>query len=212
MRVRAFREGLPPSPAEAFFTIDPRLILPDDPAWQVHDSPSDRPLKSKWHVSNGIVTALASLGVGDHRNPDPAVERPGSFRIYASGGAFSDGELSLEIASTACSHSLGVAFRFKGPDQYYLWAMNQRNGFHVIACKNADSYRPLTSNRNSYQTNMWHKLRVVLNGPKITVHLDGQKDLEATDETLRSGTFALYTWRCPGAKFRNVKFSPARAR
>lgn len=207
LKARGFREGLPPSHAEASFAVDPNIILPDDPAWKVHDLPSDHPSKCRWRAANGVATVLSHSGVGDHLNPDPAIERPGSFRVYASGSKFGDGELSLDIASTASFHTLGVAFRFSGLDQHYLWAMNQWNGLHVIACKNGDTYRALASNRNGYQTNVWHKLRIVLDGPTITVYLNGEKDLAARDETFSSGTFALYNWRCRGARFRNVKFS-----
>ena len=38
------------------------------------------------------------------------------------------------------------------------------------------------------------------------VYIDGEKDLEATDTTFDTGTFALYAWGSAGAKFRNVKW------
>ena len=75
-----------------------------------------------------------------------------------------------------------------------------------FAIKDGDSYRVLARNAKPYGRNRWHKLRVVLKGPAITVYLDGEKDLEATDATFSKGTFALYAWGCAGAKFRNVRW------
>ncbi len=49
-------------------------------------------------------------------------------------------------------------------------------------------------------------MRIVLRGPKIAVYLDGEKNLEATDETFGKGTFALYAWGCAGARFRAVRW------
>ncbi|MGD8240167.1 MAG: DUF1080 domain-containing protein, partial [Armatimonadota bacterium] len=64
----------------------------------------------------------------------------------------------------------------------------------------------LARNTGGYQANRWYSLRIVLAGPRITVYLDGEKDLEATDDTLGKGTFALYSWGSTGAKFRSVRW------
>jgi hypothetical protein len=79
-------------------------------------------------------------------------------------------------------------------------------GWHTLACKDRDNYRVLASNRKGYETDRWYQLKIVLEGPKISVYVDGEKDLEATDTTFDTGTFALYAWGSAGAKFRNVKW------
>jgi hypothetical protein len=57
-----------------------------------------------------------------------------------------------------------------------------------------------------YEPNRWYELRVVLEGPRITVYVDGEKNLEATDDAFARGKFALYSWGCAGAKFRGVRW------
>jgi len=206
LKVRSFARGLPPSQINvASFTIDPHLLPLKGPAWSVYDSPGARPSKSKWEVTDGVVTELSNLYAGNAKDDDPGTERPGTFRIYSPGGNFTDGELTLQLAASD-DGVLGVAFRFSGPDRHYVWAMAGQRGFHVLACKNGGSYRVLARSAGGYERKRWYVLRVLLKGPNITVYLNGRKDLEATDATFGKGTFALYAWRCKGAKFRNARW------
>jgi hypothetical protein len=199
---RAFPADLAPSQtSSASFVIDPHAVLPDGPRWSVYDSPGGEPAASKWQVADGVVTEVSNYHVPVPKEADLSVERPGTFRIHDPLKELADGELSLELNSSD-NDVLGVAFRFGGPDRYYVWAMERQRGYHVLACKSGDTYRLLASNDGSYEPNRWYQLRVVLAGPKITVYIDGQKDLEATDATHAGGTFAFYTWGCGGAKFR----------
>ncbi len=206
LKARAFRKGLPPSPvSSASFVIDPRLIPLEGSAWSVLDSPGAKPPRSEWKVSGGVAEELSNHFLGSAENADPATERPGTLRIYKPGGNFSDGWLELELSSSD-DDTLGVAFRLQGQDRFYLWAMDKQRGFHSLALKSGTGYRLLASNSESYEPNRWYRLEVALQGPKITVYLDGEKDLEATDPTFKKGTFALYAWGCAGAKFRSLRW------
>ncbi len=204
IKARAFAPRMPPSQtADASFLIDPAIIPIRGAHWRVLDTPGGRPPESKWQVADGVVTELSNHCKGVASDGDHRTERPGSYRVFASARSFTDCELSLELASTD-NDGLGVAFCFEGPDRHYLWAMDEQRRFHILALKDGDTYRILASRKAGYARGRWHKLRVVLDGPKIAVYLDGNKDLEATDATLRKGTFALYAWGCAGAKFRGV--------
>ncbi|MGD8240981.1 MAG: PQQ-binding-like beta-propeller repeat protein, partial [Armatimonadota bacterium] len=190
LRARAFVRGQPPSEVtEASFTIDPGIVSLGGPDWRVHDSPGASPPASNWEVSDGVATELSNHFKGEAGNSDPLVARPGTYRSYAPGRDLTDGELSLELSS-ADNDGIGVAFRFGGPGRHYEWAMDAQRGYHRLACKDGDSFRVLARNTGGYQANRWYSLRIVLAGPRITVYLDGEKDLEATDDTLGKGTFA----------------------
>ncbi len=206
VQARAFAPGMPPSHiAEARFVIDPHIIPIDGPHWRVLDSPGGKPANSKWQVAGGVVTELSNHYKSVPADADYRTDHPGSYRVYTGGRSFTDGELSLELASSD-NDGLGIAFRFQGRDRHYLWAMDEQRRFHILAVKDGETYRILASSKAGYAKNKWYKLRVVLKGPKITVYLDGKKDLEATDPTHRKGTFALYAWGCAGAKFRGVRW------
>jgi len=208
LKARTFRKGFPPSTVSAAtFVVDPTLIPPGGSDWLVQDTPGASPPKSDWKVEGGVVEERSNHYLGSATSTDPAMERPGSLFIYKGGGNFKDGKLQLQISSSD-DDVLGVAFRIQGRDRYYLWAMDRQRGFHILALKNGSSYRLLSSSSNRYEPNRWYDLEVMLEGPRITVHLDGKKDLEAADSTLERGTFALHAWGCAGAKFRNIRWIP----
>jgi hypothetical protein len=176
--------------------------------WRVYDPPDSVPDRSNWQTDDGVVTELSNLYSPpreEHKNLwGSQQERIGTMRIFEPGADHADGELSLEIAS-ADIDTIGVTFRLQDNDRYYVWAMDGA-GWHALACKDRDNYRVLASNRKGYETDRWYQLKIVLEGPKISVYVDGEKDLEATDPTFDTGTFALYAWGSAGAKFRNVKW------
>lgn len=51
-----------------------------------------------------------------------------------------------------------------------------------------------------------YEVRVRLDGPRMTVYVDGQVDLEAEDGRFAAGTLALYAWGDEGVSFRNLVF------
>jgi hypothetical protein len=206
MTARAFREGMPPSQTiEARFVVDPSIIPLDSPAWTTYDSPGANPPTSNWQVADGFVTELSNLHRGNAKDPNPAMERAGTFRIYTTTPPMKDGVLMLELASSD-DDVLGVAFRFNGPDQYYLWSMDRQRAFHALACKNGESHELLASNAKAYDQNTWYRFQLELDGPKMRVYVNGEKDFEIEDTTHQQGSFALYAWGCAGARFRNVRW------
>ncbi len=206
LQARAFRSGQAPSPvATARYIIDPAALPLAGDAWRVIDAPGGTPATSKWVVENGVAAERSNLFKGDAANVDPQTERPGTLRVYQPGDAWTDGDLALEIASED-DDGLGMAFRVKDENHYYLWAMDQQRRFHILACKNGDDYHVLAVKKAGYPANTWQKVRIQLTGPEIVVYLDGQEDLRATDATFGQGTIALYAWGSTGAKFRGVKW------
>ena len=209
LQARAFAPGAPPSQVStAEFIIDRAIIAMSARGWEVQDG-SDSARKSNWQVADGAATELSNITRGGTASTEPGAYRPGTMRVYTRGKKTTNGELTVSIAS-ADNDVLGVAFRYQGLDRYYVWSMDEERSYHALACKDGDAYRLLAHNQKGYVRNRWYEVRVVLAGNHITVFVDGEKDLEATDDTLRKGTFALYAWGCTGAKFRNVKWRAKR--
>ena len=115
----------------------------------------------------------------------------------------SNGELTLELSSDD-NDVFGVAFRMKDAEHFYLFVMDRERGFRALVRKDGDSYRVLDSNEKDYRTFHWYELRVVLDGPRMKVYVDGDLELETTDATFDGGTLALYAWGNKGARFRNI--------
>ena len=208
VQARAFSADHAPSQIiEATFIIDPDILLLDGPRWTLYDSPGGSPTASQWEVKGSMITELSNLCKGDASNNNPETERPGTMRIYTPEQPDSDGTLTLEIASED-DDGLGVAFRLQDTEHYYLWYMDRQRAFRVLTCKNGDEYRMLSCNHTGYESNHWYKVAVVLKNTDIAVYLDGELECQVTDETLHGEDFALYSWGCTGAKFRNVKWEP----
>ena len=144
----------------------------------------------------GSIDETASHPSGPYRGSGRNAVRPDPVNL-------SDGELSLEFSSDD-DDGIGIAFRMSDAEHFYLFAMDRERAFRALLRKDGNSYQVLASNEKDYRTFHWYRLRVLLDGPRMQVYLDGDLELEATDPAFAAGTFALYTAGCEGARFRNI--------
>jgi outer membrane protein assembly factor BamB len=207
IRAREFSILYPPSPvSSARFLINENVISLKNDFWAIYDAPGAEPPKSHWVIQDGIIKETSNIFKGVEGD-DPGIERPGSFRIYKGGNDFQDGAFMCEISSSD-NDTLGVAFRYQDPEHYYLFAMDEQRKYHVLALKNGGEYRALASSEKGYEVGKWYGLKISLSGSRITVYLDGEKDLEAEDGTFHKGSIALYSWGSSGAMFKNLLWTP----
>ena len=206
LNARAFMPGMAPSQmATGSFTVDPDIIPLDAAEWKVYDTPGAGPPQSQWVIANGVASEMSNHYLGEAANFDPLTDRPGTYRAHEAGGESAEGELTLEL-SCADDDGLGVAFRFADREHHYLLALDKQRAFRVLARKNGDDYQVLAQNDKGYVSNRWYEVKVVLDGAKLTVTIDGEREFEVEDDTFGTGTFALYSWGSTGARFRNVKW------
>ena len=218
LRVRTFLIGLPPSPVEpATFVIAPNLIPVKAKEWSVYNAPG---CEGQWRVENALVRQTAPIFYKSKSwwNSDATLDRPGTLRFFDPSRGWGDGELELE-ASVTTSDFAGIVFRAQGPDQYYIWSMRSfiyekyaHFAGHVLACKQADKYRVLAQNKRGHELARWHKIRIVLHGPRLSVFFDGDKEFDVTDATFAKGAMGLYSWGSVGAQFRRIRWTPVVAR
>lgn len=213
LRVRAFSaDGQVSRPGEAEYLIDPTLVDLDDSLWRVWDTdhPQVSSAPSNWSVENGVVRQRSNIFVGSATDPNPEVERYGTLRIFEGPGGsdFRDGEIEMEIRS-ADDDSIGFAFRAQDESRHYLWATDLQRKFRILARKDGDDYQVLAKNGSSYQKNTWQRVRVILQGSRITVEVDGEKDFSIEDDRFAAGTLALYSWGSDNVEFRNIVIRPA---
>ncbi len=207
LRARAFASnGRPSQVVEADFVVDPDLLPLGADLWRVEDAEGAKP-PSEWSAENGIIEQVSNVMVGGPRVMEntPAVERPGSLYLFKDGARFGDGELSFEMNSTD-DDGVGIALRYGGGHDHYLWSAHNQRPFRALAVKQGDRYEVLASVAEGYQRRQWHKVRLVFEGAKISAYFDGAKDFEIVDSTHASGTIGFYSWGNSGVKFRNVKF------
>jgi outer membrane protein assembly factor BamB len=194
----------------AQFVVDPNVLGLDRDDWRTWDAPGAKP-PGAWKETNGEISQTANtlVNLGEAMGQAPGAERPGTLRLYERGRDFQNGELSFQIKSSD-NDTVGVAFRLVDPEHYYLWLMDSERSFHALVAKDGTSYVLLATNQQSYVPGQWYGVRVVLDGPRLTVDVDGRKELEAEDVRFATGTVALYSWGNSGVTFRNVIFNARR--
>jgi hypothetical protein len=149
--------------------------------------------QEKWTVtadptapSKPNVVAQTSTAQTDYRFP----------LLISDEGSFQDLDLSVKFKAVSGSidRAGGLVFRLKDPNNYYIVRANALENnyrlYHVV-----NGRRSQFAGANLKVTSgEWHELRVEAIGNKITCYYDGNKKIEATDDTFKdAGKIGLWT-------------------
>ncbi len=149
--------------------------------------------ESKWVVmsdptapSKPNVVAQTSTDQTDYRFP----------LLIADEGSFQDLDLSVRFKAVSGSidRAGGLVFRLKDPNNYYIVRANALENnyrlYHVV-----NGRRSQFAGANLKVTSgEWHELRVEAVGNRITCYYDGNKKIEASDNTFKdAGKVGLWT-------------------
>ena len=183
---------------------------PFPPAGQVltysfdSDNPKEMPAKfhsartgqgseGKWIVtadstapSKPNVVAQTSTDKTDYRFP----------LLISDEGSFKDLELSVKFKAVEgeVDRAGGLVFRLKDANNYYIVRANALEDnyrlYHVVK----GIRRQFAGANFKVTSGVWHELRVEAVGNKFTCYYDGQKKIEATDDTFKdAGKIGLWT-------------------
>jgi hypothetical protein len=148
---------------------------------------------SKWVVmadpsapSNPNVIGQTSTDQTDYRFP----------LLIADEGSFRDLDLSVRFKAVSGSidRAGGLVFRLRDPNNYYIVRANALENNYRL-------YHVLNGRRSQFAganlkvtSGAWHELRIEAVGNKITCYYDGNKKIEATDDTFKdAGKVGLWT-------------------
>ena len=116
--------------------------------------------------------------------------------LIADEGSFKDLELSVRFKAVSGSvdRAAGLVFRLKDPNNYYVVRANALEDNYRL-------YRVVNGRRIQFAganfkvtSGEWHELRVEIVGNKIICYYDGNKKIEATDDTFKdAGKVGLWT-------------------
>src|SRR6266446_5699483 len=149
--------------------------------------------QEKWVVtadptapSRPNVVAQTSTDQTDYRFP----------LLISDESSFQDLDLSVKFKAVSGSidRAGGLVFRLKDPNNYYIVRANALENnyrlYHVV-----NGRRSQFAGANLKVTSgEWHELRVEAAGNKITCYYDGNKKIEATDDTFKdAGKVGLWT-------------------
>jgi hypothetical protein len=171
------------------FDSDPPGQMPA----KFHSARTGQGSESKWAVmadatapSKPNVVAQTSTDTTDYRFP----------LLIADGASFKDLEISVKFkaVSGGVDQAGGLVFRLKDPNNYYIVRANALEDncrlYHVV-----NGRRSQFAGANLKVTSgVWHELRVVAVGNKFTCYYDGEKKIEASDDTFKdAGKVGLWT-------------------
>jgi hypothetical protein len=149
--------------------------------------------EAKWAVmadptapSKPNVVAQTSTDKTDYRFP----------LLISDEGSFKDLELSVKFKAVAgeVDRAAGLVFRLQDANNYYIVRANALEDnyrlYHVIK----GSRRQFAGANFRVTSGEWHELKVECVGNKIICYYDGQKKIEATDDTFKdTGKIGLWT-------------------
>jgi hypothetical protein len=111
-------------------------------------------------------------------------------------GSFKDLEISVKFKAVEgeVDRAAGLVFRLKDANNYYVVRANALEDnyrlYHVIN----GSRRQFAGANFKVASGEWHELKVESGGNKIICYYDGQKKIEATDDTFKdAGKIGLWT-------------------
>jgi hypothetical protein len=158
-----------------------------------HSARTGQGSESKWAVmadatapSKPNVVAQTSTDTTDYRFP----------LLIADDASFKDLEISVKFKAVSghVDQAGGLVFRLKDPNNYYIVRANALEDnyrlYHVV-----NGRRSQVAGANFKVTSgVWHELRVVAVGNKFTCYYDGEKKIEASDDTFKdAGEVGLWT-------------------
>src|SRR6266852_4984779 len=116
--------------------------------------------------------------------------------LISDEGAFQNLDLSVKFKAVSgnIDRAGGLVFRLKDPNNYYIVRANALENnyrlYHVV-----NGRRSQFAGANLKVTSgEWHELRVEAVGNRITCYYDGNKKIEATDDTFKdAGNVGLWT-------------------
>src|SRR6266568_5946831 len=111
-------------------------------------------------------------------------------------GSFRDLKLSVKFKAVdgKVDRAAGLVFRLRDANNYYVVRANaledNYNLYHVVK----GVRREITGSEVKVTSGEWHEIRIEAVGNKITCYFDGQKKIEATDDTFGDpGKIGLWT-------------------
>jgi 3-keto-disaccharide hydrolase len=116
--------------------------------------------------------------------------------LIADEGSFQDLDISVKFKAVSGSvdRAAGLVFRLKDPNNYYIVRANAlENNYRLYHVVNGRRSQFAGANFK-VSSGEWHELRAEVVGNKITCYYDGDKKIEATDNTFKdAGKVGLWT-------------------
>ena len=198
------------TPVANAFTYVP-VLLSDDftngilQGWTVVDEGTiDAP--SLWLERSGRLMQLSNIYGGNENN-----YRKGTFLYWNDPQALGWSNYTFSVTFNSIDNDgVGVMFRYQNPSNYYKVDLDSQRNFHKLFKMAGGVETTLAAEPGAYVLASNYVLRVEMTNSEITVLLNGAVLFGGTitDNSLKAGTVALYSWGSQGVFFNNLKVTP----
>ena len=172
------------------------------PDWEIVNDPFPSGT-ARWSISNGRLMETSNVYRADRE-----YEFWQGTHIVAGSNDWTDYELSAEM-SVNDDDGIGAIIRYVDKDNYYRFIMVHdaaNDGPFRRLEKFEDGKRILLDEvKEGYDTGHGYKLQFMAIGDQISVWLDGEKVLEAKDQTFKSGKIGFMSYATDSLAIRNVR-------
>jgi hypothetical protein len=200
------------TPVANAFTYVP-VLLSDDftngilQGWTVVDEGTiDAP--SLWLERSGRLMQLSNI-YGPNANATD--HRKGTHLYWNDPQALGWSNYTFSVTlNSADDDGIGVLFCYQNPSNYYKVDLDSQRNFHELFKMAGGVETTLAAEYGGYVLASNYVLRVEMTNSEITVLLNGVVLFGGTitDNSLKAGTVALYSWGSQGVFFNNLKVTP----
>ena len=170
--------------------------------WQIIDEGNVQN-PSAWNVVGGAFQQSSNIYDGDLTST--GLPKLGTFAWYSNGLNWRDYHVTTQMQSTD-DDGLGVMVRYQDPNNYYRFSWDkQRTKRRLIKVINGH-FTLLAEEDVPYISNHPYQIDLIVNESTIEVHIDGASLFGGplADDSLSSGSVALYSWGNHNSVFDNV--------
>jgi len=167
--------------------------------WTVFDE-GNISAPSKWSIKSGALHQNSNI----YRANAPTFN--GTFLRYNNGQSWTDYQIEYDMKSTD-DDFMGVMFRIQDNNNYYRFAWDKQRKIRHLTKHDNGITSVLAKDNTPYIAGRTYRITVKISGNNITVLIDGQTTLTATDSRFSRGTIAMYTWGNQAGSFDNISVS-----
>jgi hypothetical protein len=166
----------------------------DYTGWTILDDAGTNYAPSGWVVSNGKLIQTSNIGVSDNSIGTSALYTKGSWTDYT---------VTVDLTSRD-DDSIGVIFRYNDTDNYYRFFWDAQEQVRRVETRVNGDFATLAEDAVPYVPGRNYEIRIIVQGARLQIAIDGQNIFSVTDSTFSGGTIALYSRWNKGSVFDNI--------
>lgn len=157
--------------------------------WTVVDQGTVSP-PSAWFVDDFQLVQSSNIYGGSTAAAVP--DKPGTH-LVAGNATWTDVTFSFQV-KTHDDDGIGALFRLAADGSYYRFAMDRQRDYRRLVRYSGGGFTTIAETAGGYDVDRWIPITIKAIGPNLSVAMDGQVILTATDSTIPAGRIALYVW------------------